>query len=245
MKVVATIEARMTSSRLPGKVMLPVLDKPILEYLIERLKKVQQLDQIVIATTTNKTDDVLGELADRKNVGCYRGSEENVMSRVLEAAQSYQADIIVEITGDCPIIDPWIVSHAIDTYLFNLPDYLSNCIVRSFPVGMDIQIFQTRILEKSFSMTKHKLDLEHVTRHIRQNPEIFDLLHFIAPPNLYAPDISLTLDEMSDYILLKNIIEYFNENPFFHLEECLHVLKYRYPSWLKINKDVLRKGLNS
>ena len=106
MKIVATIEARMTSSRLPGKVLLPVQGKPMLYHLVNRLKAVPSINEIVLATTINSTDDVLIDFAKQESILSYRGSEEDVMSRVIGAAETADADVIVEITGDCPIIDP-------------------------------------------------------------------------------------------------------------------------------------------
>ena len=102
MKIIATIEARMTSSRLPGKVLKPILGRPVLELLIERLRRARSLNDIAVATTTNPADDAIEALARRLGVGCYRGSEDDVLDRVLKAAKSANADVIVEITGDCP-----------------------------------------------------------------------------------------------------------------------------------------------
>ena len=119
MKIVAIIEARMTSSRLPGKVMMTVLGKPMLYYLVERLKRVPSIDEIVLATTLNKADDKLIEFAISENISYFRGSEDDVMFRVVEAADSVGADIVVEITGDCPIIDPQIVEQTILMYMAN------------------------------------------------------------------------------------------------------------------------------
>src|SRR5579859_1898597 len=114
MRIVATIEARMRSTRLPGKVLRPAAGKPLLELLIERLRRVSRIDQIVVATTDNPADDMIARLAQRLGVGCFRGSEEDVLDRVLRAAQSVAADLIVEITADCPLIDPEVVGHVVD-----------------------------------------------------------------------------------------------------------------------------------
>jgi spore coat polysaccharide biosynthesis protein SpsF len=193
MKIIATIEARMTSSRLPGKVLLPAAGKPMLQHLVSRLRKISALDKIVIATTVNKTDDILEEFAKKESIGFFRGSEEDVMSRVLGAAKAYAADIIVEITADCPIIDPVVVDLTLQLFLNNPCDYASNVIVRSYPIGMDTQVYRTEILEKSLGMTKHPLDREHVTRHIRQNPQLFRQLHLFSPFTEYWPELAITL----------------------------------------------------
>lgn len=244
MKFIATIEARMTSSRLPGKVLLQASGIPLLEHLVNRLRAVQSIDGIVLATTTNDSDDPLEEFARQMNINCFRGSELNVMERVIRAASSVNADVIVEITGDCPIIDSEIVEQAIRIYKYNNADYVSNAIIRSFPDGMDVQVFSLATLVKSFQMTNNRLDHEHVTLHIRNHPEIFNHINLIAPPEMHWPELGLTLDEISDYNLLKFIIEYFEKiNPKF---TCLDVVRFlrKRPDLVKINSDIKRKGDN-
>ena len=242
MKIVATIEARMTSSRLPGKVLMKVLGKPILYYLVERLKQVSLLDDIVLATTTNSDDDSLVKFANNEGIQSYRGSEDDVMGRVIGAAESVDADLIVEITGDCPIIDPSIVEQTIQTYINNNSDYVSNAHIRSYPDGMDVQVFSLNVLKKSSEMTNNVLDHEHVTLHIRNHPELFSHLHLVAPPELWWPELGLTLDEISDFELLKNIIEYFGEsNHLFSCYEAIKLLRDK-PDWVAINQKVVRNG---
>lgn len=245
MKIIATIEARMTSSRLPGKVLLEAAGKPMLHHLVERLKRVPSLHEIVLATTVNKTDDVLIDFANQEKIAFFRGSEDDVMSRVLGAAETVNADVIVEITADCPIIDPIVIDQTINLYLNNECDYASNAIVRSYPIGMDTQVFSLSALKKSFSMTEHPLDREHVTRHIRQNPQIFKQIHLVSSFAEYWPDLAITLDEKKDYELIKNIIEYFGmENPFFRCTDIIDLLQNKKPDWIDINREVKRKGLN-
>lgn len=243
-KIVATIEARMTSSRLPGKVLKEVLGKPMLYYLVERLRIVPSIDEIVLATTINKTDDILIDFAKGEKISYFRGSEEDVMSRVLGAAESAKADIIVEITADCPIIDPVVIDQTIQLYLHNPCDYASNVIVRSYPIGMDTQVFSFETLKKSYAMTEDKLDREHVTRHIRQNPDLFKQVHLVSSYMDYWPELAVTLDEVSDYELIKKIIEYYYEkNPHFSCADIVELIKIE-ETWLEINRNVKRKGLN-
>ncbi|EKJ88675.1 spore coat polysaccharide biosynthesis protein SpsF [Leptospira meyeri] len=243
-KIVATIEARMTSSRLPGKVLKEVLNKPMLYYLVQRLRMVPSIDEIVLATTINKTDDVLIDFAKNEGISYFRGSEDDVMSRVVGAGESAKADVIVEITADCPIIDPAVVDQTIQLYLHNPCDYASNVVVRSYPIGMDTQVFSLDTLKKSFNMTEDKLDREHVTRHIRQNPDLFKQVHLVSSYLDYWPELAVTLDEASDYELIKKIIEYFYEkNPYFSCADIVALIKEK-ESWLEINRDVKRKGLN-
>lgn len=222
--------------------MLQAAGKPMLEHLVNRLRPVPSLGGIVLATTTNKTDDVLKEFSIRMGIGCYRGSENDVMSRVIGAAESEGADIVVEITGDCPIIDPKIVEQTISVFKSNQVDYVSNGHIRSFPDGMDTQVFRLDALKRSAAMTNDRLDREHVTLHMRNHPELFTHAHLVAPPELHWPELGLTLDEPKDYELIKKIIEYFEPNePLFTCLDVITLLKQR-PDWASINQSVIRKG---
>ena len=239
-KIVATVECRMTSSRLPGKVLMKADGKPMLRILVERLSKVEQLDAIVLATTTNKTDDPIAELAKSLGVRCHRGSEDDVLRRVLDAARSADADVIVEITGDCPLLDPQITSQVIDLYRLNDCDYASNLDPVSFPIGMDAQVFSTRLLSIADEEGNTQEDREHVSLFIRKQPERFRKLHLPAPPELHWPDLGLTLDEKEDYELLKTIHESLvSDNPDY---SCLDILRFlrKNPDLLKINSEVKR-----
>lgn len=242
MKIVATIEARMTSSRLPGKVLLPVLGQPLLHHLVARLKAVPSLDEIVLATTANATDDVLEAFAKEEGIGCFRGSETDVMARVIGAAESANTDVIVEITGDCPIIDPQLVEQTIRMFRAHDADYVSNSLIRSYPDGMDTQVFRLQTLKRSAGMTNDPLDREHVSRHICQHPELFRRVHLVAPSALHWPELGLTLDEEADYRLLKKIIEALApQNPLFSCHDVVRLLRQN-PDWLDINRTVVRKG---
>lgn len=242
MKIVATIEARMTSSRLPGKVLLPACGQPMLYHLVQRLKAVPSIQEIVLATTTNETDDVLVDFAAEVGIRSYRGSEDDVMSRVIGAAESVAADVIVEITGDCPIIDPDLVEQTIRMYLHHDAAYASNTHISSYPNGMDTQVFSLEALKQSASMTNDPLDREHVSLHIRNHPDIFPHVHLIAPPSLNWSNLGLTLDEQEDYILLTKIIEaLYPGNPVFSCLEVIRLLQAN-PDWLEINQHVVRKG---
>lgn len=242
MRIVATIEARMTSTRLPGKVLLPAMGRPMLNHLVTRLRSVPSVNEIVLATTTNATDDALACFADVEHISVCRGSETDVMQRVIDAAESLNADIIVEITGDCPIIDPDIVEQTIRMFKFHKAEYVSNCHIRSYPDGMDSQVFRLETLKRSASMTHDPLDREHVSLHMRNNPALFPQIHLVAPPSMHWPELGLTLDEHDDYELLKKIIEYFgSENPLFSCLDVIRLLRQK-PEWVEINRSVHRKG---
>lgn len=242
MKIVATIEARMTSTRLPGKVLLPAMGKPMLHHLLKRLRAAPGIDEIVLATTINATDEVLIQFAKDEGVLVYRGSEEDVMTRVIEAAEMVQADAVVEITGDNPLIDPDIIGQAIAVFKANAPVYVGDAQERSYPLGMAVQVFPLDMLKRSAAMTSDRLDHEHVTLHIRNHPEIFPLLYLAAPPSINRPDLSLTMDEPADYELLKLIIEYFGEsNQYFSCLDIIHLFRTK-PELIEINQTVRRKG---
>ena len=220
--VVAIVEVRMTSSRLPGKHLLLANGKPILQHLVERLKNVKIINKIVLATTKNSDDDILVELANKLDVGFYRGSELDVMGRVVEAGEAFSADVICEVTGDCSIIDGKLIDQLIRTYLLNNVDYVSDG-KSGQPIGMSAQVFSLDTLKRSYAMTQDSLDLEHVTLHIRNNPELFSSIYTVAPFHLYWPELMLVLDEKDDYQLLKKIIEHFGDgHPFF---SCLDVIE--------------------
>lgn len=244
-KIVATIEARMTSSRLPGKVLLPAIsEKTMLSCLVDRLRQVKSIHDIVLATTVNGADDSLETFARKENIAFFRGSEEDVMGRVIDAADSVGADIVVEITGDCPIIDPILVEQTIQMFHHNQCDIASNSFVRSYPDGMDTQVFFLETLKRSAAMTKEPLDREHVTLHIFNHPQLFRPVYLIAPPDLFWPDLGLTLDEREDYELLRRIIKHFgNSNPYFSCSNVLELLRER-PDWVEINRKVKRTSIS-
>ncbi len=240
-RIVATIEARMTSSRLPGKVLMKAVGKPMLELMVERLKRVPSLDGIVIATTVNATDDPIVELAERLDIGCFRGSEDDVLIRVLDAARANNIDIIVETTGDCPLIDPEHVDLCIREYLQGGADYVSNVIERSYPIGMDTQVFATDILADVAARTDDASDHEHVSLYIYRHPEIYRLKNVTAPPGLSRPELALTLDTADDFDLIQRIFEgLYDNNPAFGLGDILEFVD-RNPELLKINEHIRRK----
>jgi len=241
-KIAAIIEARMTSSRLPGKVLIPVLNLPMLGRLIMRLKSIEFLDQIIVATTNNIDDALIAATAAKYGAEIYRGSENDVLGRVLEAAKQYEVDLIVEITGDCPIIDPTIVVSTIQDYFDSKADYASNSNIRSYPDGMDVQVFRTNVLEYSSSLANLPLEREHVTLHIRQNPELFKILDIHAPKEFFYPNLGLTLDTTEDLDFLTIIIENLEPKKFlFSLKDTLEYLDDN-SDLLRINNHVIRKG---
>ncbi|MCW8836406.1 MAG: glycosyltransferase family protein [Rhodospirillales bacterium] len=237
-RTIATIEARMTSSRLPGKVLRPCMGKPMLSLMVERLQRVPSLDGIVIATTVNEADDPVAELARGLGVGCHRGSEEDVMDRVLGAALAHDAKVIVETTGDCPLIDPVIVEKCIQRYLESGVDYLSNILERTYPIGMDTQVFATDILADAASRTDDPVDHEHVSLFIYRHPELYSLGNVAAPPELRDPDLRLTLDTIEDFHLIETVFSrLYLQKPDFDLADILGLLRSE-PALREVNEHV-------
>jgi spore coat polysaccharide biosynthesis protein SpsF len=242
-KVVATIEARMTSTRLPGKVLLEIGGKPALAYMINRIKQSRLVDDIVVATTVNDSDQPIIDLCNK--IGCkyFRGSEEDVLLRVLEAAKSVNADIIVELTGDCPFIDPDIIDRVVKLYFSGDYDYASNVVERSFPDGFDTQVFSVQSLEKVSRLTNDPIDRVHVSCYFYNHPQKFKLANLIADQNSTWPDLRLTIDERADYQLLKLIDEKLQERKgMFSVSEVISLLKQE-PELIELNKHVRAKEL--
>jgi spore coat polysaccharide biosynthesis protein SpsF len=219
---VATIEARMSSSRLPGKVLAPILGRPMLELLIERVQRAALLDGIVVATTTNPADDAIAQLAQHLGIGCYRGSESDVLARVLEAAETFSADVIVELTGDNPVIDPAVIDLVVKRYREWGCDYVSNTLQRTFPLGLDTQVFATEVLRRVATLTDNPSDREHVSIYIYSHPEEFTLCNVTSDLPADAAQLRLTVDSIEDLERVRRIYEQlYPASPEFTTEDVL------------------------
>ena len=212
LKCVATVEARMTSSRLPGKVLLPAGGRPLLEILVERLLRAPGLDGVVIATTLNASDDPISALGEKLGVGVFRGSEHDVLGRVCGALRSSGADVCVEITGDCPLIDPDIVGEALTEFLRTRAEhlYVSNSDPhRAVPAGLDVQVFFASALFQLEAITGDPEDREHVSYGFYR-PESGDRWRprFIRHAACVgAEELLVTLDFPEDYDLIRRLHE--------------------------------------
>lgn len=243
MKIVATIEARMRSSRLPGKVLEPVLGRPLLELMIERLRRARHVDEIVIATTDDPSCQPIEDLARRLGVACFRGSENDVLDRVLCAAKSVHADLIVETTGDCPLIDPATVDRVIETFLASNVDYCANVLERTYPRGMDVQVFLVAVLDAVARLTDDPADREHVSLFIYQHPERFRLRN-VAFERPEAADLRLTVDTPEDFALVRRVFEaLYPDKPDFDLGDILNLFDAR-PELGRINADIRQKAVH-
>lgn len=225
-KIVATIEARMTSSRLPGKILKAVCGKPLLEHLVDRVRQSKWIDEVVVATTVNRADDAVEAWAKNAGISFFRGSEEDVLLRVLEAAKAYQADLIVELTGDCPLLDPAIIDRVIDLYLTGDFDYVSNNKDMSFPRGMDTQIFAKDLLARVESLTKDPADREHVSLYIYEKEGFCKLGHVSSEPSFKDRDWRLCVDTQEDLEVITDIFTaLYRPGALFHLPEIATFLE--------------------
>lgn len=244
MKIVATIEARMNSTRFPGKTMKEILGKPMLQLLIERVKNSNLIDEIIVATSKSMTDDVIEKLAIKMNVNCFRGSEEDVLSRVLFAAKSSNAELIVELWGDNPLIDSAILDDLIRFYLKNNYDCVGTVLPNSdknYPIGISALIFSTRILDEVDKITQAPDDRENVSNYIYEHPEKYKIGPFPCPDELNYPNYRLTVDEQSDFEVIKIIFEkLYPSNPKFTAVDAIKFLNSN-PQILEINKNIIQK----
>ena len=243
MRIGIIVQARMTSTRLPGKVLMPVMGKPLLEYQIERLQRVRFADSIIIATTTNDTDQPIVDLAERLGIKVFRGSEVDVLSRYYGAAQENGLDVIVRITSDCPLIDPAVVDDVIGKYFENVGncDYVSNCLNRTFPRGMDTEVFPFDLLDKVNSEAIGEPYREHVTPYIYDDSQRFRLINVA-----FQRDESRhrwTVDTPEDFKLIELILKtLYPSKHFFKLEDILALVD-SHPNWSEINSQIKQKKL--
>jgi spore coat polysaccharide biosynthesis protein SpsF len=206
-KTCVIVEARMTSTRLPGKVLMTAAGKPMLEHEIERLRRCRNSDGVVIATTVNRQDDPVAGLCGALDVPVFRGSEEDVLGRVLGAARAFHVDVIVEVPGDCPLVDPAYVDLVIADHAAGGADYVASVLRPTFPPGTEAQVFATAILAETDGLTSDPLDREHVSRFIYRHPERYRLRNVAAPAAVARPDLKLTLDTADDYARIKSVFE--------------------------------------
>lgn len=243
-KTAIIIEARTSSKRLPRKILLPLGNKTVLEYLINRLKKILKKisSDIIIATTTKKEDNEIVDLAKKNRVKFYQGSENNVLFRVTEAARKYKINTIIRITSDCPLIDTDIVEQLHKIFLNNNVDLVTNAHVRSYPDGMDTEVMSISSLENALKLAKKNRELlEHVTLTMKKYPKKFKIINHISPKETHFPDMGLTLDERNDYILIKNIVSYFKrkKQEKYSCRDLVNLMQ-KNKKFFKINQNVKR-----
>lgn len=226
MRVAAIIESRMTSTRLPGKNLKPILDRPMVCRLIERVRQATTVNAICLATSDDPSDQPLEEIARQEGIHCYRGSLDDVLDRVLKAAQSVQADLLVEITGDCPLMDPRILDAAVKRYAVGDVDYIINVLDQlSFPIGFDVQVYPVALLEEVARLTQEPYDRVNVTPYIYHHPDRYRLLNLAAPAGLDRPRYRLCVDHPDDFEVVTEIFSaLYPKNPAFSAFEIIRFL---------------------
>tara|TARA_Y100001970_G_C14239879_1_gene864217 strand:+ start:664 stop:1395 length:732 start_codon:yes stop_codon:yes gene_type:complete len=243
MRTVVITQARMASTRLPGKVLKTICGKSLLEYQLERLNRVSSADQVIVATTKNKIDDQIVELCKILGVKYFRGPENDVLRRYYEAAKFSKAEIIVRVTSDCPLIDPNIIDKIIHTFKkkFPLYVYVSNITERTYPRGMDTEVFSFKALKEAHEKATSLSEREHVTPFITENSKNFQIGTIFYESN--ESKYRWTVDTKDDFKLIHKIIStLYPKKPLFTLEDCLKILK-KNPSWSKINSNIKQKEI--
>lgn len=243
--IIAIVQARTGSKRLPGKILKKILGRPMLSLMLERLSKSNLIDKIVVATTTNKEDDVIEKLVKLDGFDVFRGSELDCLDRYYRAAKFYHGKIILKITSDCPLIDPLLVDKIIQYFLNNKNkfDYVSNVRPPTFPDGLDVEIFTISALEHSWNKATKLNHREHTTTFIHSQPKKFKIGNFFMSKNknLFLSH-RWTVDYPEDFEFVKTIYEnlYDDENVFL-MNEILTFLK-KHPNIWAINSHLISKN---
>jgi glutamate-1-semialdehyde 2,1-aminomutase len=236
MKVVAIVQARMNSIRLPNKVMKHIVGKPMIELLLARLSKAKEVNQIIVATSIDERNQRLAEHVRSLGYNCERGSENDVLDRYVQAAQKYKANIVVRITGDCPLIDPELVDECVRRFKDANADYLSNTHPPTYPDGLDIEVFTLKALEQAQRETNKLFDREHVT------PYLYESLKFRQASMRNDKDLSglrWTVDEQSDFDVVTKIFEHFAQDIHFTWRQVLSLQRSQ-PLLFSSNQQLVR-----
>jgi spore coat polysaccharide biosynthesis protein SpsF len=245
MKIAAIIQARMTSTRLPGKVLMDIEGRPMLWHMVDRLKYAQKLDGIVLALPDAKESDALENFARQNNIKYSRGSEDDVLARYYESAREFGVNVVVRITSDCPFIDPKVVDEVIARHLVSGADYTSNISERTFPRGLDTEVFNFNVLEQAFGEAKEPYQREHVTPFMREQPKRYKLENVEAKKELAHPEFRLTVDAKEDLELTREIYRHlYVPGQIFYTQEIIDLLE-RNPEMAKINAHVEQKALKA
>ena len=236
LKNLAIIQARMSSTRLPGKVLLPLSDKPVLEHVIQRVKNCKLVDKVVVATTVHDSDNIIEDWCKKNNFEYYRGSLEDVLDRFYKVASQFKAENILRITADCPVIDSGIIDEVIEKYHEGNFDFYG--LSGEFPDGLDCTMFSFKALETAWKNSKLQSEREHVGPYMLNHPELFAIGGYEKFKNL--GHLRLTLDDPRDYQLLSTIFKkLYDIDNFFNHEMIINLLN-ELPELLKINSEIIR-----
>lgn len=241
LNIVAIVQARMGSTRLPGKVMKTILDKHVILWDIDRVSLSKLIDEIVVAIPFGKQDDVIADTIEEYNnkILISRGSEGDVLDRYYNAAVQTNADVVVRITSDCPLIDPVVVDHVIEQFLNNDCDYCSNSLQRTYPRGLDTEVFSFDALSKAWNESKKNYEREHVTPYIIENPDKFKLLN--VSNDIDLSHLRWTLDTKEDFEFIDAVYQrIYPEKQMFFMDDVLDLLDHE-PGLIDINKHIEQK----
>ncbi len=244
MNITATVQARMGSSRLPGKVLMPILGKPMLELQLERIQHSRLIDEVIIATSTAPQDDPIERLARQCGVGCFRGSEHDVLGRVVETLRTFQVELHVELLGDNPMPDPLLMDAVIGYYLKHATryDYVTNGLKTTYPPGAEITVYPASVLIDAERRTPQDDALrEHVSLHITRHPDRYRLCNLEAPPWFRYPELYLEVDTREDFEVVSAVFEHFYpSNPGFGLGQVIEFM-LAHPELAERNRFVERR----
>lgn len=224
MKISATVAARMGSSRLPNKVLRPIVGKPMLALQIERIRQSALIDEVILATSTAPENDALEALAANIGIACFRGAEDDVLGRIAAALRAFNVDLHVEFQGDNPIPDPGLVDAMIGIYLKHqgIYDYVTNALTTTFPPGAEVSVYPASILLDCDARVTKCDAREHVGIHIYRHPDRYRVLNVEAPQGLRHPDVHLEVDTQEDFDVVRAIYEQFYPgNPTFSLQQAV------------------------
>lgn len=236
--ICAIIQARMSSARLPGKVLLPINGRPMLSYMIERVKQARRIDKVVLATSSDRSDDGIAEFCREERVLCYRGNLDDVLDRYYQAAKLSEGDVIVRLTGDCPLIDPQMIDAVVGFFVNGQYDYVGNSTPpnATVPDGMDVEVFSFAKLEQAWQEAQKPSDREHVTFYFWKNPQLFKVGRYDLPENLAR--YRLTVDYPEDFALVRRIFtELYPRNAGFGLPDIVQFLAGN-PSLQQMNNAI-------
>jgi spore coat polysaccharide biosynthesis protein SpsF len=242
LKVVAIIQARMGSTRLPGKVLMDLGGASVLSRVLERAEQIQSIDEVVVATTDRPSDDVIVQECLRYQIPVFRGQEEDVLDRYYRAAVSAKADVVVRITSDCPLIDAKVSGATVQAFLNQHPDYASNCLVRTYPRGLDTEVMTFRALERAWREAAKAYQREHVTPYITENPGKFKLLSEAGEADFSGH--RWTVDTPEDLQFVRSVYARLNRRVQFDWRDVLDLLQ-REPELAEINRSVVQKALHA
>ena len=224
--ILGILQARVSSRRLPGKVLKPILGRPMLERLIERLRRSRRMDKVVFSTSSDASDDAIAALCQSLAVECFRGSLDDVLDRFYQAADRHSAGNVVRLTGDCPLADPTVVDRLIELHAAGGYDYTSNTLTRSYPDGLDAEVTQMRCLEAAWREARLPSEREHVTPFIYRHPERFHLGNLAQPTDL--SHLRWVVDEPADFAFIAAIYgALYPEKPAFETADVLGLLERR------------------